>query len=135
MKNQLKEILKTQGKEFYLVSNANPYLYYSSVYNVDKTTIPQLFNKVFETNKLSNIEIDFEGEKIKMLAFAKYEDIKIEYITSIVNVKLNKEKEISWATEIPDNHKKLIEDKIKQLEKGKNSINYRIGFFVNEQIV
>ncbi len=125
---ELKEILKTQGKEFYLVSNANPYLYYSSVYNVDKTTIPQLFNKVFETNKLSNIEIDFEGEKIKMLAFAKYEDIKIEYITSIVNVKLNKEKEISWATEIPDNHKKLIEDKIKQLEKGKYSINYRIGF-------
>lgn len=72
--------------------------------------------------------MDFEGEKIKMLASAKYEDIKIEYITSIVNVKLSKKKEITWVTEIPENYKKIIEDKIKQLEKGKYSINYRIGF-------
>ena len=125
---EIKEMTKTSGYDCYLVSNVTPYLYYAPIYNVDKTTVPQLFNKVFETNKLANIEMDFEGEKIKMLASAKYEDIKIEYITSIVSIKLSKEKEITWVTEIPENNKKIIEDKIKQLEKGKYSINYRIGF-------
>jgi hypothetical protein len=51
-----------------------------------------------------------------------------------VSIKLNKEKEITWVTEIPENDKKIIEGQIKQLEKGKYSLNYRIGLF-NENVV
>ena len=85
------------------------------------------FRKVFETDKLANIEKEFEDEKFKMKVYAEYKGIKIDYITSQVAIKLSKEKEITWETSVPEEDKKAIEDKIKQLEKGKYSLNYRIG--------
>lgn len=116
------------------VNNAIPYLYYQAKYSVDKASVPESFKKIFEIDKLANIENEFEGEKYKMKVNAKYNEIKIDYITSNASIKLNKEKEITWVTEIPENDKKIIEEKIKQLEKGKYSLNYRIGL-LNENVV
>lgn len=125
---------KSERVQAFLANNVTPFLYYQPKYSIDKASVPESFKNVFETNKLTNIEKEFEGEKYKMAVSAKYEGIKIEYITSNVSIKLNKEKEITWVTEIPENHKKIIEEKIKQLEKGKYSINYRIGL-LNENVV
>jgi hypothetical protein len=126
-----KEII---GSRYENAKNVTPYLYYHTNYSIDKASVPESFTKIFEIDKLANIEKEFEGEKFKMTVSAKYKEIKIEYITSIVSIKLNKEKEITWVTEIPENDKKIIEGQIKQLEKGKYSLNYRIGLF-NENVV
>jgi len=126
-----KEII---GSRYEYAKNVTPYLYYQPNYSIDKSSVPESFTIIFEIDRLANIEKEFEGQKFKMTVSAKYKEIKIEYITSQVSIKLNKEKEINWLTEISEHDKKLIEEKIKQLEKGKYSLNYRIGL-LNENAV
>ena len=63
-----------------------------------------------------------------------HEGIKIDYATSLTNVKLSKDKEITWDEVTPEDHKKVIEEKIRQLEKGKYSLNYRIGTLNGEVV-
>ncbi len=107
--------------------NVTPFLYYQPKYSIAETAVPESFRKVFETDKLANIEKEFEGEKFKMKVYAEYKGIKIDYITSQVAIKLSKEKEITWESTIPEEDKKAVEEKIRQMEKGKYSLNYRIG--------
>lgn len=119
---------------YHLAPNVTPYLYYNPIYSVDKASIPESFNKVFEIDQLANLEKDFEGEKYKMLVSARYDEIKIEYVNSSVKIKLNKDKEIVYETAIPENQKNDLEGKIKQLEKGKYSLNYKIAYLNGEVI-
>lgn len=74
------------------------------------------------------------GEKFKMSVTDKLEPIKVDYFTTLINLKLNKDKEITWDYVTPVDYKKIIEDKIKQLEKGKYTLNYRIGILNGEVV-
>ena len=118
----------------YQAKNVVPYLYFQPQYNIDIISVPESFNKVFETEKLANIEKEFEGEKLKMIVTDKHEGIKIDYTTSSTNVKLSKDKEITWDELMPEDHKKVIEEKIRQLDKGKYNLNYRIGTLNGEVV-
>lgn len=134
---QLPSFMKESSSEpgwvkAYKANNVVPNLYYQPDYNIEINSVPESFNKVFETDKLANIEKEFEGEKIIMIVSDKLEGLKIDYINSSTNVKLSKEKEITWDELIPEDHKKILEEKIKELEKGKYSLNYRIGILNGE---
>lgn len=74
------------------------------------------------------------AEKFKMSVTDKLEPIKVDYFTTLINLKLNKDKEITWDYVTPVDYKKIIEDKIKQLEKGKYTLNYRIGILNGEVV-
>lgn len=129
---QLVSFLKEYSNESgwvraYQAKSTIPYLYYQPEYSIEITSVPESFSKVFQTDKLANLEKEFEGEKFIMTVTDKHEGIQIDYVTSTTNVKLSKDKEITWDEVTPEDHKKLIEDKIKQLEKGKYTLNYRIG--------
>ncbi|HAF29665.1 MAG TPA: hypothetical protein DCG75_11525 [Bacteroidales bacterium] len=126
-----------------LAKNVTPYLYYQTKYIFDKVSsgikneieIPDSFDKVFEINKLANIEKVFEGEKFKMILITSCEGIKIDYDEFLLEgIKVSKEKEITWEEGFPDNMKKILEEKIKQLEKGKYTLRCFIAK-LNESVV
>jgi hypothetical protein len=63
-----------------LASKSTQYLYCAPVYSIDKNLIPESFKNVFETNSLSNLEKEFEGEKFYMMTSVKIENVKIEFV-------------------------------------------------------